>query len=128
MEYFYFELTAVAEEEAEIEKELLRKAENNFRLAKVWIYLKESLVLASSALEIELKLIIVNRGRASLDDLLMLEKMVRELAKIHPASTGYGKTLITIISHLTIYKLNIQNKEEKLVHLCSLLIRDEEEA
>jgi hypothetical protein len=52
MQYFLFELTAGGEEEVENEKGLLKKAEKMARLAKVWIQIKQSLVLASSALEI----------------------------------------------------------------------------
>lgn len=127
MQYFLFELTAGGEEELETEKGLLKRAEKMARLPKIWIHIKQSLVLASSALEIELKLIITNRGRASLDDLLMIENMTREMTKLHPASIRYAKSLISIISHLAIYRLSTQGSDEKMMHLCNLLIRDEGE-
>jgi hypothetical protein len=49
------------------------------------------------------------------------------MTKLHPASFRYSKSLMSIISHLSIYRLSTQGSDEKVMHLCNLLIRDEEE-
>jgi hypothetical protein len=124
MEYFFFELTADGETEIDTEKRLLKKAEKLPRLRDYWGRIKDSLVLASSALEIQVKFITSTRCHPELENLFKLEAMTREMAMMHPAAKKYCRVIMTIITHLMIYRLNISaGSLEKLVELCAMLTR-----
>lgn len=48
---------------------------------------------------------------------------------MHPNSHQYAKSILSILSHLIIYKLNAYaTPEEKLANFCGALSRDETEA
>jgi hypothetical protein len=81
-------------------------------------------VLATSALELHVKYILSTRNHASLEDLVKMESMVRELAMMHSAAKKYSKAMMSIITHLMIYRLNsTANTHEKISELCSMFIR-----